>query len=723
MKKLVLLLTLLLGFSTSFAQSPSAFNYQAVLRDVSGNIRVNANVNLRVDIIKTSATGTSIYAETFATTTNAFGLINLQVGKGTVVSGTFASIDWGAGLYFIKITVDGTEMSTSQMMSVPYALYAAKAGNGFSGAYNDLTGKPNLFSGNYADLTGKPTFATVASTGSYNDLLNKPSETDPVYGVSVAKSIKASDTARWSNKSNFSGDYNDLTGKPNLSNVALTGYYESLITKPVYVSGSNTATGEYSFMSNTFGSNNTAYGQNTLKLNTVGGNNTAIGAGSMISNTTGQFNTGVGSGSLNQNTYASQNTAVGARAMLLNTTGSFNVALGCNALRDNTEGRSNVAVGESSLHTNSTGKNNTAVGYASLVNNTLGNSNVALGIAAMFHNTTKSYQVAVGDSSLYNNSNGATLAIHSTANTAVGSKSLYANTTGYNNSGFGLHSLYANTTGYSNTAVGVRALKSNSTGRWNTAVGDSALLNANTDKNTAVGYKSLNVATGWDNTAVGYASLLKNTDGFDNVAVGVDALKANTSGDANTAIGKNTLTGCATGNNNTAIGARADITGNFSNATAIGYFAIADANNKVVIGNSDVTSIGGKVNWSLTSDARLKENIVYTSKLGLNFINSLQTATYSYRNDKNKIQYNGLIAQDVQKVLNNLGLPFSGLVVEDNSEKYLRLSYAEFVIPLINSVQELNKKNQDLQQKNDALEATINSMKADLEAIKKAIQK
>lgn len=633
MRKFTLTFMLLLDVLTTFAQSPAGFNYQAVLRDASGNIRANANVAIRIDIIKTSATGTSVYAETFAATTNTFGLINLQVGKGTVVSGTFNTIDWSTGSYFIKITIDGTEMSTSQMMSVPYALYASKAGNGFSGAYNDLTGKPNLFSGNYNDLSAKPILATVATSGSYSDLLNKPSltETDPVYGVSVAKSIKASDTTRWSAKSNFSGEYKDVFNTP--TRFDLTKY--------------NISTGNFSDTWPSQGQKNTAMGTYALLVNT-GTENTAIGSMALRSNTTGKYNTSIGSVSMWYN-------------------------LG---------GDGNVAVGGASLYGNKSGNNNIAIGLWALGNETSGNGNVALGYRSLYNNLTADYNVAVG-----------------------------------------FQSLYSNQTGFANTAIGTHALKSNIIGRWNTAVGDSALLNSNTDKNTGVGYKSLNVATGWDNTAVGYASLLKNTDGFDNVAIGVDALNSNTSGDGNTAVGKNTLTGCATGNNNTAIGSRADVTGNYSNATAIGYFAIADANNKVVIGNSDVTSIGGKVSWSLTSDARLKENIVYNNKLGLNFISSLKTATYHYKNDKSQIQYNGLVAQDVQKLLNDLGLQFSGLVVEDNPEKYLRLSYAEFVIPLINSVQELNKQNQQLQQKNETLEATINSMKADLELLKNSIQK
>jgi hypothetical protein len=119
---------------TSFAQSPESFNYQAVVRDGSGTILANQAVGVRITLHQTTASGTIAYRETFAPSTNAFGLINLAIGTGTVVSGVFANIDWSAGPYFVEVAIDpsgGTSyvaMGTSQLLSVPYALYAK---NGF----------------------------------------------------------------------------------------------------------------------------------------------------------------------------------------------------------------------------------------------------------------------------------------------------------------------------------------------------------------------------------------------------------------------------------------------------------------------------------------------------------------------------------------------------------------------------------------------------------------
>jgi uncharacterized protein (TIGR02145 family) len=156
------------------AQSPASFNYQAVLRDSHGNIKANTATTIIINILQGSTTGTSVYSETQSVTTDNFGLVTLGIGKGTVINGTFSGINWGSGSYFVKVTVDGVEMGTTQLLSVPYSLYSSKAANGFSGSYTDLTNKPTLFDGTWSSLTGKPSLATVASTGSYNDLTNKP---------------------------------------------------------------------------------------------------------------------------------------------------------------------------------------------------------------------------------------------------------------------------------------------------------------------------------------------------------------------------------------------------------------------------------------------------------------------------------------------------------------------------------------------------------------------
>ena len=137
MKKILLSIVAIATITlSSLGQAPESFNYQAVVRNAGNIILNNQAVGLRMTIQQGSIGGTTVYSETFSPTTNAYGLVNLQIGNGTVVSGTFANIDWSAGPYFMETAVDvtgGTNysvMGTSQLMSVPYALYAKTSGNG-----------------------------------------------------------------------------------------------------------------------------------------------------------------------------------------------------------------------------------------------------------------------------------------------------------------------------------------------------------------------------------------------------------------------------------------------------------------------------------------------------------------------------------------------------------------------------------------------------------------
>lgn len=129
-----LVILLLITCMTLQGQAPAGFNYQAVLRDGSGNLKANTNVTIQISILQGSATGTSVFSETHNTTTNDFGLVNLQIGS--VETTGFAGINWADGPYFIKLVVDGVEMGTSQLLSVPYALYAA-SGVGEQGPKGD----------------------------------------------------------------------------------------------------------------------------------------------------------------------------------------------------------------------------------------------------------------------------------------------------------------------------------------------------------------------------------------------------------------------------------------------------------------------------------------------------------------------------------------------------------------------------------------------------------
>lgn len=133
-----ILAAVLLTLST-FAQTPEKMSYQAVVRD-SGDALVSSQpVGMQISILQTSATGTLVYAETQTPTTNINGLVSLEIGTGTVLSGDFTTIDWSADSYFIKTETDPTGGSsytitgTSQLMSVPYALYAKTSGSSTPG--------------------------------------------------------------------------------------------------------------------------------------------------------------------------------------------------------------------------------------------------------------------------------------------------------------------------------------------------------------------------------------------------------------------------------------------------------------------------------------------------------------------------------------------------------------------------------------------------------------
>lgn len=131
MKKFTsLTIIILISLSTVIAQVPSAFNYQAVVRNSSGELVADQAVAFRISILQDSETGTVVYSEKHAATTNNFGLANLKIGEGTVESGTFNPAGWGAALHFIKIELDAeggsayTHIGTSQLLSVPYAFHA-----------------------------------------------------------------------------------------------------------------------------------------------------------------------------------------------------------------------------------------------------------------------------------------------------------------------------------------------------------------------------------------------------------------------------------------------------------------------------------------------------------------------------------------------------------------------------------------------------------------------
>lgn len=131
----------------SYGQSPEGFKYQAIVRDAGNLILTNQTVGMRLAIKQGSSSGTTVYSETFTETTNAYGLVNLEIGTGTTTH-NFSTIDWANGPYFILTAIDltgGTSyvaMGTSQLMSVPYALHAKSAENVVNDQVNDADADP-----------------------------------------------------------------------------------------------------------------------------------------------------------------------------------------------------------------------------------------------------------------------------------------------------------------------------------------------------------------------------------------------------------------------------------------------------------------------------------------------------------------------------------------------------------------------------------------------------
>ncbi|WP_149243274.1 BclA C-terminal domain-containing protein [Dyadobacter sp. 32] len=131
---------------TAFAQAPEMMSYQAVIRNSSDVLVKDLQIGIRISILQGSASGTQVYQETHTPTTNANGLVSLSIGNGSSKAGSIANINWGNGPYFIQTetnpsgtTPTYTITGTTQLMSVPYALYAKTSGSApeFAYIYND----------------------------------------------------------------------------------------------------------------------------------------------------------------------------------------------------------------------------------------------------------------------------------------------------------------------------------------------------------------------------------------------------------------------------------------------------------------------------------------------------------------------------------------------------------------------------------------------------------
>jgi hypothetical protein len=174
MKRSFTIMTAVLLTASALAQAPQKMSYQAVIRDDNSVLVKSQSVGMRISILQ----GVNpVYVETHATNTNANGLITIEIGNGTVVSGVFASIDWSAGTYSIKTETDPAGgvnytaiVGTSQLLSVPYALYA-KTGENVTGTVAIANGGTGATS-----ISGAKTSLGLGNVDNTTDLL-KPVST------------------------------------------------------------------------------------------------------------------------------------------------------------------------------------------------------------------------------------------------------------------------------------------------------------------------------------------------------------------------------------------------------------------------------------------------------------------------------------------------------------------------------------------------------------------
>jgi len=381
--------------------------------------------------------------------------------------------------------------------------------------------------------------------------------------------------------------------------------------------------------------------------------NTAVGVSALAASASGTYSTGIGYQALNALTTGNANTAVGGNAMVLNTSGVGNSGFGTAALYSNVSGSNNTAIGSNALLV-ATASNNTAVGYQVLYSTTTGYANIAVGRQTLYSNTTGLANTGMGDLALYN----ATASF----NSAFGQNTLYSTTTGGNNSAFGSQALFSNTTASNNTAVGYQAGYSTTTG------GSSVFF----------GYQAGYAITGGGNVIIGsnagYASGVGMTTGTSNIIIGSSA-SASAVGDTQSI----TILAADSGGNG-----KGSSTG-FINPNGGGVYQ----------GNNSLS-------WSITSDQRIKKNIV-DNNIGLSVINQIQVRNFEYRLPaeitelpqgqavaKTGVQL-GVIAQELQQVLPEC--------IKTESTGVMSVNADNLTWYLVNAIKELTARVAQLESK------------------------
>ncbi|MBL8012117.1 MAG: tail fiber domain-containing protein [Flavobacteriales bacterium] len=463
----LLLSCLLLSSMGLLAQAPTSFSYQAIVRDGSGVVQVNTPTAIELSLLQGAINGPVVYSEEHSATTNGFGLVNLAFGQGTPVNGAWADVDWSDGPWFARTRVNGVTISTTQLLSVPYALHAetsntpGPAGPQGPQGLQGATGPQGP-----AGPVGPP--GPAGADGALNAWsLSGNAGTDPDTNF-----IGTTDSSPLV----FMFD-STIAGHIGENTVALGHGAAS-----TWSGGTRgTAMGAWALETTTFGDDNSAFGFSALRANNQGTRNTAVGSTALLENN-GDHNTAVGYGALANNTVGSDNTAIGDSALYYQTSGIRNVSVGSSATRRNTTGTRNACVGYHALEENTTGSYNSALGHQALRSNSTGSYNVVMGHQAAEIGPGNDQNVVLGSFAFRDS--------YGDQNVAIGQNALQSMAV----------------PGVQNVAIGYTALSDLSGGSYCTAVGANAgNFTISGSYSTYVGYRAYPSTDGFENAmGLGY---------------------------------------------------------------------------------------------------------------------------------------------------------------------------------------------------------------------------
>jgi trimeric autotransporter adhesin len=706
------------------AQTPSSFRYQAVARDNSGNVLNNQTVSFRISILSGSASGTITYRETHTgLSTNAFGLIELEIGKGTPVNGTFSAINWGGNTYFVQVEIDpagGTSyqtLSTSQLLSVPFALHARTVETGDNwgsqtvNSNSTLTGNgtistplgiadngvnsAKILDGSVAtsDLANNAVTTLKIADGTISpaDLANSAVTTDKLGDLAVS-AAKIQSSAVTSDKlaSNSVTDAKIAAGAVTGAKIAQGGATSGQALK---WNGTAWAPGNDDLGGLTLPFEGTALttleGSSALKVSNSG---TAFGSVAITGHATatsgstrgviGQSDSsdgrgvqGYASSKTGRNygvagfTDSSDGSAAGVYGGASSTTGATSAVMGWNV--------STVGTGVYGYAGTSTGANYGVRGISASTSGTgiLGEANAPSGATNGVtgrSSSTSGTGVFGTASATSGNTHGVFGSTISTSGRAVGARSISTTGTTY-----GVHSQVLSSAGFSGYFTG---------GKF--------YVSGNVGIGTETPEYRLDVYAPYGFVSTGIA-VFKNFEGDQKVQIrqnsnGAGAVYVYKTG------GVQTMALLGEGNS-------------YINGGNLGIGTTAPTQALHVVGNAYKT-VGGTA-WATSSDLRLK-NVMGDYNKGLDEIALLQTVRYQYKKDNprqldsNEEQV-GFIAQEVQKVFPE--------AVTEGPDGYLDFNMHAINVALVNAIKELKAENDRLKSDNEKVNTRLERLEVLME--------